>query len=194
MARRSNPYRGSTGKGCEFHAAQAAAIDPWRRVVLVRVPDPVVITGREGSKVRGRLDIRRTVDYLGWCTATGVVVGLECKETSTGGKRWTLDARLRTHQLEHLRSIATAGGVAAIYVRRLAALDNPQGADYLVPVSSDGIPHHGTSPASITWADLERWRIGPRHAWPDAIITPGSGGVWWWRAYTREGWASMPTA
>lgn len=162
------------------------------------MPDPVVILKRHAvrgkQRVTGYLDSKRCVDFMGYLCATGQCVGIEAKETTQA--RWKLDTRLRTHQLEFLQRLARAGGIAAVYVRRLPGEDSITGADYLVPVTPTGLVI-GNS-ASFAWSVLAEYHIPPRKTYidamcaqPDTTNTADNAQRIHWSTYCVEGWPGL---
>ena len=130
-----------------------------KRISLIKVPEPIKIIQRRGSNITGVLTKKRACDFIGWLEG-GQAVYLEAKATKSP-RRWTLDNRLRSHQLDWLIAADKMGALACVLVRRAT------GSDYLLPVSGEGLPFSGPS---VLWDDLDPYKIPPRRSFVDLLI------------------------
>lgn len=190
MAKHPHRY---TGKPLQEDVARQAASDPYKRLYLRQIPDPVIITKRHrGNNVSGFLGRPVGVDLEGrLCLGDrrGLVVAVECKSReSRPSLSFTLGQRLREHQGAYLAGVAADGGVAAVYVR---FHDKHQplapGRDFLIPAGCQGVLHNATS---VKWTALERWEVPRGRLWVEAVLSPS--GSWRWERYcTGGGWEGL---
>lgn len=177
------------GKGLESHLKALHKIySVQRRAVIKKAPDPVVITGRRGSKVFGVIGQAYWPDFFGYVCASPypVFVGGEAKECSHG-IRFQL-SRIDPSQAEALQQLHDDGGIAWVWIRRIHNAVLGQFDDHVVP-------HHIISMwqreghKSVTWGDLVAWKVPPGMGWLDAVKR---GPLWTWDLFCEGGWADLP--
>ena len=175
------------------YAHQRHVLDSLRLTgaVAFQSPDPVRITRRlPHGRVEGHLSDPVWTDIAG-CLDGGRALAIECKATADDGGRWKLDPRLRAvkgkggGQGEILRRVDEAGGVAAVVVARTE--DWPRAQLFVVPWPAvEGLrDDKGALPPSISWTDLDLWRVPRGSVWTAALVE--------WGRYCEEGWPPPAT-
>jgi penicillin-binding protein-related factor A (putative recombinase) len=181
------------GKGLESHLRLLHKhYMSQRRAVVMKAPDPVVITGRRGRKVFGIIGAAYWPDFFGYVSMRQdypIFVGGEAKECSHG-IRFQL-SRIDPAQSTALQRLHEDGGVAWVWIRRIR--DAAVGAfdDHVVPhqiISMWQKEGH----RSVTWGDLMPWRVPPGLGWLDAVVRKRKDGTEWvWDQFCDGGWVEL---
>lgn len=138
--------------------------------VVQKVPTPMVPRSENGVLTGVRLGGKSTVDFVGCLAPAGRMVAFdvkECREKS----RFPFDKRWE-HEVEFLRSVIRAGGVAFLLVELIS-----EGCVWFVPADELSRRWHeayvtGTGPKSIPLAELQRMtRVGSSTAVPVDWLT-----------------------
>ena len=156
----------------EFLGAYHDVLAATGRAVVSQVPTNVVITGRSGRTVTGRLGPKVGVDYEGTLKG-GRSVHIEAKERSDPVRFAVADA-LAEHQRTFLDAHDRMGGVALVVVRHALPLGHR---DYVL-TAHDVRELAAAGAVSVRWDTLD----ATGHAVP-----PGGG--WYEWMVKREGGA-----
>lgn len=179
------------GKGLEGHLKDLHKLYViQRRAVVMKAPDPVIITGRRGRKVFGVLGAAYWPDFFGYVAAGQypVFVGGEAKECSHG-IRFQL-SRIDPAQAAALQRLHEDGGVAWVAIRRIhGALGRYE--DHVVPHNIISMWQR-EGHRSVTWGDLTPWRVPPGLGWLDAVVRQREDGAQWvWDLFCDGGWIEL---
>jgi penicillin-binding protein-related factor A (putative recombinase) len=139
---------------------------------VVHVPTHVQITSNQRGKVTGTLRPPVWVDYTGVLQG-GRGVAIEAKEARTDKPSFPLSA-IRPVQMDTLALVDGLGGVAALYVRRMASLPHQ---DYFVPWSYIA----ALDRRSFRWDDVARYAVPAGKTWIDATGID-------WQDFCQAGW------
>lgn len=139
---------------------------------IAEIPDPVRITYRRGSTVKGHIETPKEVDFSG-TLAHGRSIVFESKVTKHATRfgfhklEQSGDEHQRTRQRDLLQRHAQMGAVAFVLVRRTT--DRIRQHTYILPVDPDGTIANtpDRERRSINWDDAGRFEV-PR------------GRHWWW--------------
>jgi penicillin-binding protein-related factor A (putative recombinase) len=125
---------------------------------VCKAPEPVVITGRRGAKVWGRLSKQYWTDFFGYLKSRHgtIPVAGEAKESHNDhGFRWS---EVSDHQAQVLERTHHDGGVGWLWIRKMDGK-----VDHLILAPEFAL--EAASVRSTTWEDLSKYQVKLHQGW-----------------------------